>query len=267
MPTGVYCPNCGLLNFANAVSCSSCGSSLQVASTDQSGSSYFVPQHGATSPSRGRRAAVILRPLLAVAVGIALSLGAREFGVLDSLLGEKVDVISANLKSEESFSTGRAAGYQAGFEEGDSLGYDRGFSEGKSAGYSEGESVGESVGYDRGYDVGFIDAKTSITPNSLNQLISSVSWSNTIDSSESGICVYFKNSMTPDSWKWAFIKSSGQIQFVSDSSGFYRSDNFCYTSDFLRRRVGALSGYERLAVYLTYGSQTDRWGPSTTPRG
>ena len=192
-------------------------------------------------------------------LGLMVGLTLRELGVLDFVLGQKVARDAAEEQARSSYDDGK--------EVGDEAGYSRGYEEGKSAGFSEGDTTGYERGYNTGLDVGFIDSKAGITPTDVGSFGISVEWSDMIssptESGLSGICVFTNgnNLQNWDGWKWAFISTSGSINFMSDSNGDYN----CYVESRFRSDIGSLQKYNRLAVYLTIDGKTDRWGPLPIP--
>lgn len=276
-----FCEECGAPNTTQARYCVTCG--LELRSLDISTEIYVATETtGETSrttdfaqgdayqqplasspaaPSRTRTALIAVGALL---VGVVTTVALRELGTLDFALGEKVSVEDAKSQADTSYQAGFSEGKTKGIEEGDQQGYSRGFEEGKSAGFSEGDESGYSRGYDTGRDVGFIDAKAGITPTQLGSLGLTVEWETDISGYKSGLCMYSTGEWYQnwDSWKWAFISASGEIRFMSDSNGSYN----CYVESNWSSKIGSLSRYSRLAVYVTANGKTDRWGPLPIPR-
>lgn len=202
---------------------------------------------------RGRGAAISLGALV---VGLVVGLALREAGTLNFALGEKIPVDVATEQADSAYKTGYESGKTEGTMTGEEAGYKRGFEAGDTAGYER--------GYDTGLDVGFIDAKTGITPTDIGDLNLTAEWTTNIGgSSESGICLFSDGLRLNrwERWKWAFISSSGSINFMSDTNDDYN----CYTRVGILSDVGSLSRYSRLAIYITANGKTDRWGPLPVP--
>jgi hypothetical protein len=213
----------------------------------------------AKSPSSSSHVKTALIAVGALLFGVNTTIALREFGTLDFALGEKVAVEAAASQAKASY----YSGFSEGEEEGDQQGYTRGYEEGKTAGFSEGDELGYSRGYDEGRDVGFIDAKAGATPTNLGSLGLSLYWTD-VSGGGRGICLFTNGfSFTDwDSWKWAFVGSTGEIRFMSDTNGSYN----CYTESNWSSKIGSLSRYNRLAVYVTTNGTTDRWGPLPIPQ-
>jgi len=197
-------------------------------------------------------------------MGLAVGLTLREVGTLNFALGEKIAVEVATKQADSAYSTGYDDGKSEGMIAGEEVGYKQGFEAGDTAGYQRGDTAGYERGYDTGLDVGFIDAKTGITPTDIGELNLTAEWITNIGgNSESGICLFSdgfrRNSW--ERWKWAFISPSGSINFMSDTNDDYN----CYTRDNILSDVGSLSRYSRLAIYITVNGKTDRWGPLPVP--
>lgn len=210
---------------------------------------------------RGRAAVISVGALV---VGLAVGLTLREVGTLNFALGEKIAVEVATKQADSAYSTGYDDGKSEGMIAGEEVGYKQGFEAGDTTGYQRGDTAGYERGYDTGLDVGFIDAKTGITPTDAGELNLTAEWMTNIGrNSESGICLASDGEWADDweRWKWAFISPSGSINFMSDTNGYYS----CYTRDNILNGVGSLSRYSRLAIYITANGKTDRWGPLPVP--
>jgi len=207
---------------------------------------------------RGRAAVISVGALV---VGLAVGLTLREVGTLNFALGEKIAVEVATKQADSAYSTGYDNGKSEGMIAGEEDGYERGFEAGDTAGYERGDTAGYERGYDTGLDVGFIDAKTGITPTDLGELNLTAEWI-TADWG-TGICLASDGRWADDweRWKWAFISPSGSVNFMSDTNGSYN----CYDTDNILSDVGSLSRYSRLAIYITANGKTDRWGPLPVP--
>jgi hypothetical protein len=275
-----FCEECGAPNTTQACFCVTCGHKLRSldisteihiateATGETSRTTDFAQgdvyqQPLASSPAASSRTRTALIAVGALLVGVVITVTLRELGTLDFALGEKVSVEDAKSQADTSYQAGFSEGKIKGIEEGDQQGYSRGFDEGKAAGFTEGDESGYSRGYETGRDVGFIDAKAGITPTNLGSLGLSVDWAN-LTRGGRGMCVFsFGASLSGwDSWKWAFIASTGEIRTVSDSYG----GGNCYNSSYFSERIGSLGRYSRLAVYVTANGKTDRWGPFPIPR-
>lgn len=104
----------------------------------------------------------MLVPIVAVTsllVGALLSLGARQIGVLDAVLGKTISEKDATALADKKFTEGETFGRQKGFAAGDEAGYLRGFEEGKTSGGSDGYSNGYNVGFTDGSKAGFTDGE------------------------------------------------------------------------------------------------------------
>ncbi len=211
---------------------------------------------GASARRTNRLVTSVLTAVGALVVGLAAGLALREMGVLNFALGEKVSVNVAAKQAESA--------YKIGYEEGETQGLKSGEEEGYNIGFEAGDASGYERGYGTGMDVGFIDAKTGMTPTDIGDFILTAEWVFNIGGDNvEGICLYANGNSLPewDKLKWAFISPSGTIDFFSDSNNTYN----CLENYFISQRVGSLSRYNRLAVYLTANGKTDRWGPLPIP--
>lgn len=213
-----------------------------------------------TSGAIARLTKKLFKPVLIMVggavIGVVASLALREMGALNFAFGEKVSVSVATKQAESAYKIGYEEGETEGKKSGEEVGYNSGFETGDASGYER--------GYASGMDVGFIDAKSGITPTDIGDFALTAEWSSYIGGNdESGICLYANSGRLPewDQLKWAFISPSGTINFNSDSNNTYN----CLTEDDILRFVGPLSRYNRLAVYIIANGKSDRWGPLQIP--
>jgi flagellar biosynthesis/type III secretory pathway protein FliH len=96
-------------------------------------------------------------------IGSVLSLGLREFGLLNFALGERFGETEIQQRTASAYDAGEQSGRDAGFAEGQTAGYSQGEEAGREKGYAEGyeegKTSGGSEGYDNGYAAGLSDGE------------------------------------------------------------------------------------------------------------
>lgn len=175
----IYCQNCGSLNEISSAFCTNCG--VRVDKVEELQSSVVAPassvltsrdfgatntlppvqfqQSPITAPQVRPRVSTLLPIACAVCLlaGSAISLGLREFGALDVVLGSKISEDSAAEQASSEFNRGLSEGRTEGFNDGKDIGYSEGNEDGYQRGYEEGSTSGGSAGYESGYSAG-VDA-------------------------------------------------------------------------------------------------------------
>lgn len=177
----VFCHNCGVLNETNATFCTNCGTRVQsdIAESSQREvatspspslrvpddvsvvqSPIFQSAFDSTEPHSPRKSMVV--PIVAVVslvAGAIFSLGTRQLGLLDAVLGETISQSEAADLGEKKYLAGESVGRQAGFNEGERAGYVRGVEDGKNSGgtegYNQGLIAGDAEGFTRGEQAGY----------------------------------------------------------------------------------------------------------------
>lgn len=180
-----YCHQCGALNDDLAAFCTNCGTSLEMgvntpnaAPPSRSTAPHQeMPQaepsmismattdlHATSQTARTNQSLLVgIASVTCLLIGSVLSLGLREFGLLDFALGEKLGETEVEQLTGSAYDAGERSGRDAGFSEGETAGYSQGeeagLEKGYAQGYEEGKTSGGSEGYDNGYAAGVSDGE------------------------------------------------------------------------------------------------------------